>query len=226
MEELVLGKQIYKLIPKIMSEVGSISKDRRGDGIRYLFRGIDDAYLAFQGPLSKNGVFFTPCVLENVREERQTKTGSTMIIAIVKVEYQFYAPDGSSVSAVVVGEAMDTSDKATNKAFSAALKLALFQVFCIPTEEKKDTEEDDHALPPLPTGNTKGYDAKAKKDLDAKISEKQIKFMMAKAYESNWSNDEIKKYWEELGISKAEDINRTQLDYFLELVKKFPKEKK
>ena len=40
----------------------------------------------------------------------------------------------------MVGEAMDSADKATNKALSAAYKYACFQVFCIPTEGDNDAD--------------------------------------------------------------------------------------
>jgi hypothetical protein len=35
---------------------------------------------------------------------------------------------------------MDSGDKASNKAMSVAYKYAFMQIFCIPTEEEKDTE--------------------------------------------------------------------------------------
>ena len=37
---------------------------------------------------------------------------------------------------------MDSGDKATNKAMSAAFKYACFQTFCIPTEEMKDPDAE------------------------------------------------------------------------------------
>jgi hypothetical protein len=37
---------------------------------------------------------------------------------------------------------MDSGDKSTQKALSMAYKYMAFQVFCIPTGEKIDTEED------------------------------------------------------------------------------------
>ena len=37
---------------------------------------------------------------------------------------------------------MDSGDKATNKAMAIAMKYALFQVFCIPTEEMKDPDAE------------------------------------------------------------------------------------
>ena len=44
---------------------------------------------------------------------------------------------------------MDTADKATNKAMAIAFKYACFQVFCIPTEERK--EQDPDAETPEPS---------------------------------------------------------------------------
>ncbi len=66
------------------------------------------------------------------------------------VQFTFYAPDGSSVEVVTVGEAMDAGDKSSNKAMSAALKYALLQVFCIPTEEPIDTENETHEVAAKP----------------------------------------------------------------------------
>jgi hypothetical protein len=65
-----------------------------------------------------------------------------LIYSICTIKYTFYAEDGSSVSATVIGEGMDSGDKATNKAMSIAFKYACFQVFCIPTEEMKDPDAD------------------------------------------------------------------------------------
>ena len=43
-----------------------------------------------------------------------------MIYSVCKIRYTFFAVDGSSISAIVVGEGMDTGDKATNKAMATA----------------------------------------------------------------------------------------------------------
>ena len=44
---------------------------------------------------------------------------------------------------------MDTSDKATNKAMSAAYKYAAFQTFAIPTEADNDADGHTHEVSPL-----------------------------------------------------------------------------
>jgi len=96
----------------------------------------------------KYKVFIVPEVLEQTREERTTKNGNTVIYSVCKVKYTFYADDGSSVQAVVVGEGMDSGDKATNKAMSIAFKYACFQTFCIPTEEMVDPDTESHEITP------------------------------------------------------------------------------
>lgn len=140
--------KIYAAISAVMEEVEHIAKNRQGDNIRYKFRGIDDVYHALHSLLAKHKVFTVPQVLEERSEERTTKSGGHMIYRILRIKYIFYTVDGSFIECVVVGEAMDTSDKASNKAMSVAHKYALIQVFAIPTAEDKDPEVNDHQVGP------------------------------------------------------------------------------
>ena len=134
--------EIYAAIASIMNEVGAIGKDKQaGSGsFGYKFRGIDDVMNRLNPLMAKHGVFVVPEVLESTREERINQKGNSVIYSVMKVKYTYYAKDGSSVSSVVIGEGMDTGDKASNKAMSIALKYSMFQVFCIPTEEMKDPD--------------------------------------------------------------------------------------
>lgn len=140
--------KIYKVIPAVMAEVGAITKDRKNAQQGYAFRGIDDAYKAFQPLFARLGMFAVPTVLETLREERETKSGGLLLYTSLKVKHTFYADDGSSIDCVTVGEAMDSGDKSSNKAMSAALKYALLEVFCVPTTEDNDTE--NHSPEPKP----------------------------------------------------------------------------
>lgn len=133
---------IFESINAVMKDCGFIAKDSKNQQQNYKFRGIDAVMNALNPALIKNKVFVVPEVLEQEREERQTSKGGLLIYSVVKVRYKFYAEDGSCVEACVVGEGMDSGDKATNKAMSAAFKYACFQTFCIPTEEMKDSEDD------------------------------------------------------------------------------------
>ena len=65
----------------------------------------------------------------------------------VHAEFDFVsAEDGTKHTASTFGEAMDSSDKATNKAMSAAYKYAAFMTFCIPVEGDNDSENDHHEV--------------------------------------------------------------------------------
>lgn len=135
--------KIYEAISNVMKDIGAVGKNNTNTFDRYKFRGIDDVMNALSPAMVKNHVFVTPEVLESIREERSSKDGKTnMMYSILKIKYTFYTDDGSSVESVVIGEAMDRSDKSTNKAMSAAFKYACFQTFCIPTEEMQDADSE------------------------------------------------------------------------------------
>lgn len=131
---------IYESITGIMGEGYTIAKEKRNQQQGFMYRGIDDVMNVFQPLLSKYKVFVVPEVLEANREERVTNKGGTILYSILKIRYTFYAEDGSSVSAVVIGEGMDSGDKASNKALAVGMKYAMFQTFCIPTEEMVDPD--------------------------------------------------------------------------------------
>lgn len=142
-----------------MGKVGAIEKDRTNTmgKYSYKFRGIDDLYNALQPHLVTAGVFCTSEVIAKEREERESNSGGNLIYTILTMRFTFYAEDGSSVSSVTVGEAMDSGDKSGNKAMSTAYKYALMQIFCIPTEEEKDTEYQSPEV-------------KAKKEVNSEVS--------------------------------------------------------
>jgi ElaB/YqjD/DUF883 family membrane-anchored ribosome-binding protein len=131
-----------------MAEIQPVAKGNRNEQQKFMYRGIDDIMNEIQPILTKNKIFIVPEVLEHGREERDTKNGGHLIYSVLKIKYSFVAEDGSSVSAVVIGEGMDSGDKASNKALAVGLKYALLQTFCIPTADAKDP---DHDTPPPST---------------------------------------------------------------------------
>ncbi len=133
---------IHEAIPAIMQELGAIEKGKRNAQQGFMYRGVDDVMNALNPLLAKHKVFVVPEVLEQTREERKTAKGGLLIYSICRVRFTFWSGDGSSLQTVVIGEGMDSGDKATNKAMSVAFKYACFQVFCIPTEEMPDTDAD------------------------------------------------------------------------------------
>lgn len=137
---------IHKKIIAVMADIDSISKGRDNKQQGYKFRGIDDVYNALHKVFATHGVFTVPTVLDEKTEIKTTKSGTELIYRILKIKFTFFAEDGSSFDAIVIGEGMDSGDKASNKAMAVAHKYALLQVFAIPTEEPKDPENDSHEL--------------------------------------------------------------------------------
>jgi len=131
-----------------LAKVG-IAKDRRNSGQGYNFRGIDDVYAALSPLLATHGLVIIPRMMEREVVERQSGKGGALFNVTVKAEFDFIsAEDGSTHTACTYGEAMDSADKATNKAMSAAYKYAAFMTFAIPTEGDNDADATTHEVAP------------------------------------------------------------------------------
>jgi hypothetical protein len=159
---------IFETVSAVMKDIGAIGKTSKNTTQGFMFRGIDAVMNAINPALVKYKLFIVPEVLEQTREERQTTKGGTLIYSIVKVKYTFYAEDGTSITATVIGEGMDSGDKATNKAMSIAFKYACFQVFCIPTEEMVDPDKESHEV------TQKTISAKDASTLNMVLTEKNV----------------------------------------------------
>lgn len=139
--------KIYSAINSIMGEIGGIAKNKKNQAQGYSFRGIDDVYLAVQPLLSKHKVFTVPRITDSKTEIKEGKNGTVLMYRILTIDYDFISSeDGSKITATVIGEGMDSGDKASNKAMSVAHKYAILQVFAVPTEEPKDPENDSHEI--------------------------------------------------------------------------------
>ncbi len=138
---------VYKAISAVQKELAviGISKDKKNAQQGYNFRGIDDVYDVLAPVLAKHGLCILPRALARSCVERQTKSGGALFNVTVEVDFDLVAAeDGSKHTIRTFGEAMDSADKATNKAMSAAYKYAAFQTFCIPV----DVEDADATTPP------------------------------------------------------------------------------
>ena len=148
---------VYECIAAVSAELAQvgISKDRSNTTQNYKFRGIDDVYNALAPLLAKHGLVIIPRILSRAVVERVTQKGGTLFYVTVEAEFDFVsAKDGTKTTARSFGEAMDSADKATNKAMSAAYKYTAFQTFCIPTEGDNDADATTHdaTVPATPPG--------------------------------------------------------------------------
>ena len=126
-----------------------ISKSRKNQQQGYNFRGIDDVYNALSPALASHGLCILPRVLGRECVERTTAKGGVLFYVTCEVEFDFVCTeDGSKHTVKTFGEAMDSADKATNKAMSAAYKYAAMQAFAIPTEGDNDADAHTHEVMP------------------------------------------------------------------------------
>ncbi len=139
--------KIYKKMSEVMQEIGFVSKDQKNLAQGFKFRGIDQFVNSLYPALVKHGVFMTPRCMSEQHELREVvrssgKSGLDKHVTIL-MEYDFFAEDGSKVTVgPIPGEGLDSGDKATNKALSAALKYALIQTFSIPTEDMAEADKE------------------------------------------------------------------------------------
>ena len=138
---------IYKKMSEVMRDIGSVGKDQKNQAQGFKFRGIDQFVNSLYPALTKHGVFMAPrCVSEQHELKEVTrgsgKAGVDKHVTIL-MEYDFFAEDGSKVTVgPIPAEGLDSGDKATNKALSAALKYALIQTFSVPTEDMAEADLD------------------------------------------------------------------------------------
>lgn len=146
MPETKQEKNIYQCIADAMIDIEAIGKNQQNQMQKFKFRGIDDLYNSLHGILAKNKIFTVINVLDDREQQKTTKSGGALIYRILKVKYTCYTTDGSSISGTVIGEAMDSGDKAANKAMAIAHKYFLTQLFTIPYDDMPDPDKENHEL--------------------------------------------------------------------------------
>ena len=193
--------KVYKAINNVQADLSvlGITKDRRNmQGSGYNFRGIDDVYNTIAPLLAKHGLCILPRVLSRECVERVSQKGGALFYVTVDAEFDFVsAEDGSKHTVKTFGEAMDSGDKATNKAMSAAYKYACFQAFSIPTES--DNDADAHTHTPAPKVSA------TKTDLVPPSRMAIVADVAAAIDERMSANDLIGAFEEYLGVTDVEE---------------------
>jgi hypothetical protein len=195
---------IYEAMLRVMDEVGAIGKTKKSPDLKYQYRGVDDVLAELQPLFIKHGVLVVPRVVDREREAVQSQRGTPMTSVRLVVEHTFFAKDGSSVVATTIGEALDTSDKASNKAMTAALKYALTESFSIPTYEvDRDTEENNHTPAPA-------QQSQPAKPPSADQMAKEKAWLLA-AFETSTTEADLLKLWPRVQAFKEGTPDRAQL---------------
>ncbi|WP_020469689.1 ERF family protein [Zavarzinella formosa] len=140
---------VYAAMLQMTAELAKagVGKDKRNADQKYNFRGIDDIRNAI-APLQHDcGLLIYPKMTGREEKERTTKSGGFALQVIVRIDMHFVSTtDGSEIVSQWENEAVDYSDKATNKAISQAYKTACINTFNIPTEGEDDADKEKPEL--------------------------------------------------------------------------------
>lgn len=202
---------VYKAINAVQAALAKtgISKANRNQQQGYNFRGIDDVYNALSPLLAEHGLCILPRVLARTVEQHQTAKGGTLFYVTVEAEFDFVcAEDGSKHTVKTFGEAMDSGDKATNKAMSAAYKYAAMQAFAIPTEGDNDADAQTHEVAFRADPRRAAFLADTKAAIDGAANAGELKRIvaetMAKAVSLNDTDAAAQiNAWAEAKVAKA-----------------------
>ncbi len=156
---------IHEALSRASKQIGHIGKGSKNTDLGYAFRGID-AILDRAGPiLADLGVTVAPIHKLVSSEAVTSKKGALGYRVLVETFWTFTIhvdrepsegvkfPDTSALTAQTLGESIDYSDKAVNKAQTQSFKNVLAQVLKIPTGEADPDEETPEQVEPKTTGD-------------------------------------------------------------------------
>lgn len=138
---------LYQKLLKITEEIGKIEKTGKNSMQGYAFIEQANVVAELRPQLSKYGVFIIPETISRTVERFENKKGTITVHSNVKSRYTVINadnPEEKFVSEWDAGEALDTSDKATNKATTASHKYYLMKLFNI--SDKDDADKDSPKL--------------------------------------------------------------------------------
>lgn len=140
--------KLRKAINSVMQDLSleGIAKARNNAQQGYKFRGIDDVLNYLSPSYARHGLIVVPSFKMHPQIERKTAKGNALYYSFVEGTFKMYcSEDPSEVieAGPFIGEAMDSADKSTNKAMSAAYKYFALLTFAIPVEGTPDSDFGD-----------------------------------------------------------------------------------
>lgn len=134
-------QNINLALSAIMADIEAIGKTRKNDAQGFSFRGIEDFMNELHPVFAAHGVTCVPSVEKAEHHNAGlTKSGAVITRAVVTMRYHLTASDGSTREGSMIGEGLDSGDKATPKAISMALKSFLQGTFLVPTADVVDAD--------------------------------------------------------------------------------------
>jgi hypothetical protein len=183
---------VHEALAAVMAEIGAVPKDRTAPGVSYKFQGIADILSRAQPAFARHGMALIPTEIVSCEQrDRTTKNGGAQVQVDLHVRWRLYGPAGDWLPAETWGQAFDTSDKATNKAHTAAHKVALKQIFSIP----EDADDQDMERPEL--GAAAPPEPKFTKTVAKKVAVREFR---QRGYDEAKAKSEAAQMWDAFGM--------------------------
>ena len=177
--EITDPKNVHEAVIAVMSRCGYVQKETTS-GLNYSFASEPAFIRAIRPHMVDVGLYVRPIKMVELQAENfESKRGSIIQSRRLQVTYEFvHVYSQTSMIVEVVGEGMDSGDKATNKAMTVAYKYALRQTFLIETGDDPDftpSDELERAIErereirsdPRPAGKSNGKRVKNQWESDA-----------------------------------------------------------
>lgn len=205
--------KIHEALAAVMEDIRAVGKTERNTHQNYNFRGIDAVVNAVGPVLRAHRVVVVPRVIDIQAESVSVGRNNTPMRSVtVTVEYLFVGPEGDTLAAVSVGEAMDSGDKAVPKAMSVALRTCLLQALMLPTDEP---DPDSFSYDRAPEAK---FDARDKESWPTELSVAQVKKIIM--LECGGDKDLAAQAWNSLEVDNS-PFTHGEVDSVLILVREF-----
>jgi hypothetical protein len=201
-----MSKLIFQKMAAIQQGVGAIEKAGVGPSSKGSFSYVkaEDILDKVHSLLVEHGVIVVP-TLQHTKHEVLTVNNRNYVFATIQAAYEYIAvEDGSSVVVNACGEGSDiSSDTATRKAATQALKISHLQTFTIP-----NNEFDQEGYPvEAPASSAKPEPRALKTARKDKVGELQAKvrgFIESGDYASSLVNT--------IGVRVAKELGKDEFD--------------
>lgn len=138
------GSKVYGAIARVSSELAKIGIEKGRKNLKqdYVYRSIDDVLNVLGPTMAKHGLVVVPSYTDRIQTERIGASGRPMIFTTLVATFCLVCVEDASrcYAGPFYGEAMDSADKSTNKAMSAAYKYFALLTFAIPVDGTQDAD--------------------------------------------------------------------------------------
>lgn len=142
---------VHQAIAAVINAMPAVGKDGEMlDGPRYRYRTIEAIKAGLKPLLGRHGVHYAPHHLVSVVDDTVPvgSRGAVWQRTRLVVLWRVFGPAGGYIEVQTRGEGVDSSDKGSNKAMTAAEKQMLLTVFAI----ADGTDDPDHDRPEIDAG--------------------------------------------------------------------------